>query len=121
MGKLKPGLEAERSEIAPGIVLHYTPEGEVTAIDIDSKASKLVGLSSLEVEGLPVDISPAPGKRARRSELAEGRSPRSPVTGGRGPRLEAHAVLSRCCILPRKFSGKRGPASRSAPARGGCW
>jgi uncharacterized protein YuzE len=52
--KLKPGLEAEGSEVAPGIVFHYTPDGEVTAIDIDSKASKLVDLSLLEVEGLPI-------------------------------------------------------------------
>ena len=50
--KLKPGMEAEGSEVAPGIVFHYTPEGEVTAIDVDSRASKLVDLSSLEVEGL---------------------------------------------------------------------
>ncbi len=57
--KLKPGQEAEGSEVAPGIVFHYTPEGEVTAIDIDSKASELVDLSSFEVEGLPVGVSPA--------------------------------------------------------------
>lgn len=52
--KLKPGLEAEGSEVAPGIVFHYTSEGEVTAIDIDTNASKLVDLSLLEVEGLPI-------------------------------------------------------------------
>ncbi len=52
--KLKPGLEAEGSEVAPGIVFHYTTEGEVTAIDIDTNASKLVDLSLLEVEGLPI-------------------------------------------------------------------
>lgn len=40
--KLKPGVEAE---------------GEVTAIDIDSEASKLVDVGRLEVEGLPVGIS----------------------------------------------------------------
>lgn len=51
--KLKPGVEAEGAEVAPGIVFHYTPEGEVTAIDIDSEASKLVDLGRLEVEGLP--------------------------------------------------------------------
>ena len=56
--KLKPGMEAEGSEVAPGIVFHYTPEGEVTAIDIDSKASELVDLSSLEVEGFPTGVSP---------------------------------------------------------------
>ncbi len=51
--KLKPGVEAEGAEVAPGIVFHYTPEGEVTAIDIDSEASRLVELGRLEVEGLP--------------------------------------------------------------------
>ena len=54
--KLKPGVEAEGSEVAPSIVFHYTPEGEVTAIDIDSGASNLVDLSSLEVEGLSVGV-----------------------------------------------------------------
>jgi uncharacterized protein YuzE len=63
--KLKSGLETEGSEVAPGIVFHYTPEGEVTAIDIDSEASKLVDLSSLEVEGLPVNISPAPRQESK--------------------------------------------------------
>jgi len=63
--KLKPGMEAEGSEVAPGIVFHYTSEGEVTAIDIDSKASKLVDLSLLEVEGLRVDVSPASGRESR--------------------------------------------------------
>ena len=64
--KLNSGQEVEGSEIVPGIVFHYTSEGEVTAIDIDSEASKLVDLSSLEVEGLPVDVSPAPtrGRKA---------------------------------------------------------
>ncbi|MDX6380972.1 MAG: hypothetical protein QOI57_1996 [Rubrobacteraceae bacterium] len=51
--KLKPGVEAKGAEVAPGIVFHYTPEGEVTAIDIDSEASRMVDLSRLEVEGLP--------------------------------------------------------------------
>lgn len=54
--KLKPGTEAEGAEVAPGIVFHYTPEGEVTAIDIDSGASGLVDVSRLEVEGLPVGV-----------------------------------------------------------------
>ena len=64
--KLKPGLEAEGSEVAPGIVFHYTPEGEVTAIDIDSGASKLVDLSTLEVEGLSVGTAQG-GPRASRA------------------------------------------------------
>ncbi len=54
--KLKLGLEAEGAEVAPGVVLHDTPEGEVTAIDIDTEASKLVDLSRLEVEGLPINV-----------------------------------------------------------------
>jgi uncharacterized protein YuzE len=62
---LKSGLGTEGSEVAPGIVFHYTPEGEVTAIDIDSEASKPVDLSSLEVEGLPVNISPAPRQESK--------------------------------------------------------
>ncbi len=50
-------MEAQSSEVAPGIVFHYTSEGEVTAIDIDSKAGKLVNLSLLEVEGLPISAT----------------------------------------------------------------
>ena len=61
--KLKPGVEAEGAEVAPGIVFHYTPEGEVTAIDIDSEASKLVELSRLEVEGMPISVSRTPPDR----------------------------------------------------------
>lgn len=55
--KLKPGVEAEGAEVAPGIVFHYTPEGEVTAIDIDSRASALVDVGRLEVEGLPAVLT----------------------------------------------------------------
>jgi uncharacterized protein YuzE len=54
--KLGPGTEAEGAEVAPGIVFHYTPEGEVTAIDIDSRASELVDVERLEVEGLPAIV-----------------------------------------------------------------
>lgn len=67
--KLKPGTEAEGAEVAPGIVLHYTPEGEVTAIDIDSEASKLLDLSLLEVEGLPISIT---GTTTERQESKAG-------------------------------------------------
>jgi uncharacterized protein YuzE len=63
--KLKPGVEAEGSEVAPGIVFHYTSEGEVTAIDIDSKASEMVDLSSLEVEGLPLNVPPTSRQESR--------------------------------------------------------
>lgn len=55
--KLKSGTEDHGAEVAPGIVLHYTPEGEVTAIDIDSRASELVDVTRLEAEGLPVDVA----------------------------------------------------------------
>lgn len=55
--KLKPGVEAEGAEVAPGIVLHYTSDDEVTAVEMDSRASKLVDLSRLEVEGLPVSVT----------------------------------------------------------------
>jgi uncharacterized protein YuzE len=63
--KLKPGAEAEGSEVAPGIVFHYTSEGEVTAIDIDSEASKLVDLSLLEVEGLPISATQVNPRESR--------------------------------------------------------
>ena len=53
--KLRPGVEAEGAEVAPGIVFHYTPQGEVTAIDIDSKASALVDVSALAVGGIPLE------------------------------------------------------------------
>ncbi len=55
--KLKPGIKAEGAEVAPGIVLHYTPDAEVAAVEMDSMASKLVDLSRLEVEGLPVSVT----------------------------------------------------------------
>ncbi len=64
--KLKDGIEAEGVEVAPGIVFHYTPEGEVTAIDIDSQASKLVDVSSLKAEGLALVGEAA--ERIRREE-----------------------------------------------------
>jgi uncharacterized protein YuzE len=65
--KLKPGMEAEGSEVAPGIVFHYTSEGEVTAIDIDSEASKLVDLSLLEVEWLPISATQVSSRESRAS------------------------------------------------------
>lgn len=55
--KLKPGVEIEGTEVAPGIVFHYTSEEEVTAVEMDSMASKLVDLSRLDVEGLPVSVT----------------------------------------------------------------
>lgn len=52
--KLRPGVEATGEEVKPGIVFHYTPEGEVTAIEMDSGASKMVDITSLKAEGLPI-------------------------------------------------------------------
>ncbi len=46
-------------------MLHYAPEGEVTAIDIDSGASELVDVGRLEVEGLPVGISSPARKESK--------------------------------------------------------
>ena len=65
--KLKSGVEAEGSEVAPGIVFHYSSEGDVTAIDIDSEASKLVDLSLLEVEGLPISATQGSPRESRAS------------------------------------------------------
>lgn len=56
--KLRPGIEATGEEVAPGIVFHYTPEGEVTAIEMDSRASHLADVTKLKAEGMPtVSIS----------------------------------------------------------------
>ena len=55
--KLRPGPEATGEEVAPGIVFHYTPEGEVTAIEMDSRASKLVDVNTLEASGIERVIS----------------------------------------------------------------
>ncbi len=60
--KLKPGVEG--AEVAPGIVFYYTPEGEVTAIDIDSGASKLVDPGRLEVEDLPTITVEGPRQKS---------------------------------------------------------
>ena len=65
--KLKPGIEHEGAEVEPGIVFHYTPDNEVTAIEMDSSASKLVDLTRLEVEGLPISII---GEKRRESKVS---------------------------------------------------
>ncbi|MDQ3568643.1 MAG: DUF2283 domain-containing protein [Actinomycetota bacterium] len=65
--KLKPGIEHEGAEVEPGIVFHYTPENEVTAIEMDSAASKLVDLSRLEVEGLPISVAGGERQKSKAS------------------------------------------------------
>jgi len=43
----------DSDEVAPGVVLDFDAEGHVVGIDIDH-ASKIVDLSKLEAEALPV-------------------------------------------------------------------
>lgn len=47
----KPGADSQ--EIAPGVVLDFDAQGNLVGIDIDH-ASKIVNLSRLEVESLPL-------------------------------------------------------------------
>ena len=46
-----PGVDAR--EVAPGVVLDFDAEGNLVGIDID-RASRIVDLSRLEAEELPV-------------------------------------------------------------------
>ena len=47
----KVGVQSQ--EVAPGVVLDFDDKGQVVGIDIDH-ASKIVDLSRLEAEALPV-------------------------------------------------------------------
>ena len=58
---LSEKVGTDSREVAPGVVLDFDAEGHVVGIDIDH-ASKIVDLSKLEAESLPV-ISGAPPKR----------------------------------------------------------
>ena len=42
-------------EVAPGVVLDFDAEGQLVGIDID-RASRIVNLSRLEAEALPVSL-----------------------------------------------------------------
>ncbi len=44
---------ADSREVAPGVVLDFDAEGKLVGIDIDG-ASRIVNLSRLEAEALPV-------------------------------------------------------------------
>jgi uncharacterized protein YuzE len=57
---LSEKVSAESREVAQGVVLDFDAEGRVVGIDIDH-ASKVVDLSKLEAESLPV-TSGAPPK-----------------------------------------------------------
>ena len=43
----------DSQEVAPGVVLDFDEEGNLAGIDID-RASKIVNLSRLEAESLPI-------------------------------------------------------------------
>jgi len=47
----KTGVDS--NEVAPGVVLDFDAEGQLVGIDIDN-ASKIVNLSRLEAEELPI-------------------------------------------------------------------
>jgi len=47
----RPGVDSQ--EVKPGVVLDFDAEGNLVGIDID-RASKVVNLSKLEVEELPL-------------------------------------------------------------------
>lgn len=46
-------VAADSEEVAPGVVLDFDAEGRLVGIDID-QASKIVDLSRLEAESLPL-------------------------------------------------------------------
>jgi uncharacterized protein YuzE len=50
---LSEKASAESREVAPGVVLDFDAEGNMVGIDIDH-ASRIVDLSRLEAESLPV-------------------------------------------------------------------
>ncbi len=51
----KPG--ADVVEISDGVAVDVDENGVPVGIDIDTNASKIVDLSRLEVEGLPVSVT----------------------------------------------------------------
>ena len=54
--ELSDKVGADSQEVAPGVVLDFDAEGHVVGIDIDH-ASKVVDLSKLEAEALPITDS----------------------------------------------------------------
>ncbi len=55
--------EVTGAEVAPGIIFHYSESRELVSVEMDSRASKLVDLGELRIEGLPVSVT-APKKVA---------------------------------------------------------
>ncbi|MCZ6874300.1 MAG: DUF2283 domain-containing protein [bacterium] len=52
---LSERVSADSREVAPGVVLDFDAEGQLVGIDIDH-ASKIVDLSRLEAEALPISM-----------------------------------------------------------------
>ena len=51
---LSERASVDSREVAPGVVLDFDAEGNLVGIDID-RASKIVNLSRLEAESLPIN------------------------------------------------------------------
>ena len=56
---LSEKVGTDSREVAPGVVLDFDAEGHVVGIDIDH-ASKIVDLSKVEAESLPVTSGASP-------------------------------------------------------------
>ena len=52
-------------DLNENVVLHRDDAGKLYEIEVVGSASKVFDLSRLEVEGLPVDISPAPRQESK--------------------------------------------------------
>ena len=50
---LSEGTSVDSREVAPGVVLDFDAEGRLVGIDID-RATRVVDLSRVEVEALPI-------------------------------------------------------------------
>lgn len=55
--QLKGGVELEGEEVAEGIVFHYNEAGEVVSIEMDSSASTLADVRTLEAFGIERVVS----------------------------------------------------------------
>jgi len=55
--QLKEGIELEGEEIAEGIVFHYNEAGEVVSMEMDSSASTLADVKTLEALGVERVVS----------------------------------------------------------------
>ena len=51
---LSKKVSADSIEVAPGVILDFDADGNITGIDIDH-ASKIIDLSHLEAESLPIN------------------------------------------------------------------